>query len=68
MTFSPPPCKDCLRRSVGCHSGCRAWNEWKAEEARKRSQFDKFLSRERMFREASAERDAKILRRQRGKR
>ena len=29
--FGIPPCKDCKSRAVGCHAGCTAYIDWKAE-------------------------------------
>lgn len=26
-----PPCKDCTKREVGCHSKCKAYHDWKAD-------------------------------------
>lgn len=32
MTYTQPPCKDCIGRYVGCHSGCLTWKQWKSKE------------------------------------
>ncbi len=63
MTFTPPPCKDCTGRSVGCHSGCPAWKDWKAQEDQKHAQMDDYLREEKVFQAIHAERDKKITRR-----
>ncbi len=42
MTFTPPPCKDCTMRFVGCHadSACLTHKQWKAEENRKNAELN----------------------------
>lgn len=30
------PCKDCIDRTLGCHSNCTRYREWKADKDRAR--------------------------------
>lgn len=65
MMFSPPPCKDCDGRYIGCHNenACPAWQEWKSEEKRKNEELEKTLSSEKVFKEMHCEKDTRICRR-----
>ena len=32
ICITNPPCKDCKKRNVGCHSNCREFLFWKRKE------------------------------------
>lgn len=68
MTFTPPPCKDCTGRYIGCHSGCSEWQEWKAEEDKRRALAEESRREEKMFDAMHAELGKKILRKQQRRR
>lgn len=65
MMFSPPPCKDCTGRYIGCHNddACPAWRDWKEEENRKNAELERILNVERVFQNVQAEKSTRIQRR-----
>ncbi len=63
MMFTDSPCKDCPDRYLKCHSTCKKWQNWKAEEALKNAELDKILKPERVFKEIQSEKSTRICRR-----
>ncbi len=65
MMFSPPPCKDCVNRYIGCHNedACFEFRDWKKEEKRKNAELEKARSEERFFQEMRFQKDTRICRR-----
>jgi hypothetical protein len=36
------PCKDCTKRVLACHSGCKDYNEWKGNAVEVKEPFREF--------------------------
>nr|WP_319487262.1 hypothetical protein [uncultured Caproiciproducens sp.] len=62
MSITPPPCKDCSYRYIGCHSGCMTWQNWKAEEDTRKAELNKAKAIEQDFRSAQAEKSNRFRR------
>lgn len=62
--FSPPPCKDCTGRYIGCHNdnACPAWTQWREEEKQKNDMIQNVRDTEKLFQEIRCAKDARICR------
>lgn len=66
-----PPCKGCQNRVIGCHTWCKPYQDFKrlkdAENAEKRKAQYSFVTKEEFQRRIDRERNAKYMRKRRGK-
>ena len=63
MTFTPPPCKDCTYRYIGCHSGCQTWQDWKAADDASKAEMNRTKKAEAVFQSAQYEKSTRYQQR-----
>jgi hypothetical protein len=38
LIYDTPPCKDCQKRTMACHTSCKDYKDWKAEHDKRKAE------------------------------